>query len=89
MKKLIAILLCAVMLLSLAACGQETVVPNDQGYMGGEANADNNNTVPPNPNTPDRAPTAEELAAIEQYRKIILMLQAYDPENPEITPLCF
>ncbi len=89
MKKLIAILLCAVMLLSLAACGQETVVPNDQGYMGGEANADNNNTVPPNPNTPDRAPTAEELAAIEQYRKIILMLQAYDPENPEITPYVF
>lgn len=90
MKKLIAFLLCAVMVLSMAACGQETVIPDDdQGYMGGEANADNNNTVPPNPNTPDRAPTAEELAAIEQYRKIILMLQAYDPENPEIVPYVF
>ena len=97
MKKLLAILLSLLLVLSLAACGGNGNDKDDDDNNGGnliigpggsdEGNADGDTVsggdvvAPPS----GEKPSDEVLEAIEQYRKIILALQKYEPggEFPE------
>ena len=69
MKKLFAILLCIAMMLSMVACGGNQ--DNNESQ-----NTTQNNWVE-NDETTIAQPTAEEWAAIDQYRDIMQKLDAY------------
>lgn len=89
MKKLLAVLLCIAMMLSLAACGgdegkDETPDMGENNVQIGDTNNENNETDPTQETTLPAQPTAEDWEAIDRYRYLLEKLEGYE-KNQDIS----
>ncbi len=87
MKKLLAVLLCIVMMLSLVACGGDEDRDETPDNVGNNAQIGENNNENTEESTEETTlpaePTAEDWEAIDQYRLLLKELEGYE-SNQEI-----